>query len=148
MSMSSFSAVSRTSRGGSRRDATASARFSATDAGISLEEQGGGPAQQHADRVSDHVGHFEAAIAGHFLQELDGDAHDDESRRIRDSRRFPRIDLAEKEHQQPIGGEVPELVALLDVDGRRVRGEREPEDAGDPPPAEAEEDALPQTSAI
>src|SRR5260221_8759904 len=150
MSMSSFSAVSRTSRGGSRSELIAVASCSAIDSVVFefFKDENRGPAERHADRVGDHVEDFEGAIVGHALQELEPDSHEDKAHGVHRARPGRNIGHAKKKHQQAIGGEMAELVALLEVDLRRLRHERKPDDRDRPAPAGEKKQLSLQKSAI
>src|SRR5574341_103351 len=82
-----------------------------------------------------HVEHLEGAIAEGALDEFEADAHGSEAQGIRDARVAAEIKLAEPEHQQAVGREVAELVAVLDLQIRRRGRERQPDDRRRPGPA-------------
>src|SRR5205814_8334332 len=121
MSTTSFSAVSRTSRGGSRSASTAAAICSASDADMGRDQ----PAERNTDGIGEHVENIERPVAGHALQELQSNSHGDEAQRVGRAHLPLGVNLAEKEHQQPIGCEMPELVTLGEVDRRWLGHERE-----------------------
>src|SRR5712664_3305557 len=120
--------MSRTSGGTSRVRSTAAASFSDADSVMSQpgdgQDERDRPAKRYADRVCDHVEHLESAIVGHALEKFHADAQRDEPGGVVNSGLHFRIELAEPEHQAAVGEEMPELVALLEIERWRRGRER------------------------
>jgi len=96
----------------------------------------------------DHVEHVERPVACHALQELECDSHGDEPGGVAEPPSPLVVDQAENKHQQAIGSEMLDLVALVDRDRLLDGREREPDDRCRPAPADEKKDFPLQNSAI
>src|ERR1051325_8288721 len=104
------------------------------------DDERSSPAESDTDAIGQHVEELEAAIAGPALDEFQRHAHRGEAGRIGELRASPAVELRKPEHHAAVRDEVTHLVALLEVDLRRRRREREPYDGRDQPPADSQPD--------
>src|SRR5207248_678118 len=74
-------------------------------------------------------------VAERALHELERDAQGDEAGGVGEPRARVQVELAEPEHHAGVGEQVPDLVAVLDRNLRRVMRYRGPDDDGDQSPA-------------